>query len=406
MRSNAVTRRGMLRRMSAAPALASAFKFAEPPAQSQAPASGGFNRNSAPSQLKITDMRACTVAANYDYPIIRIDTNQGIYGYGEVFAAGFKGSALTLKAHILGRNPLDIQGILRRIRNSAGQNFWHSGYGAIDLALHDIAGKVYGVPAWRLLGPKLRDQVLLYCDTTGSKDPKVFQKRMLRRKEIGFRFFKMDLYTNLVQDRPGAVDRGVATEKGLGYMCELIAAVRDAVGWDAPLAADHFGNLTVNDAIRYGKAFEPYKLAWAEDFIPQCWLNWRGFKEISGHHYHPGPDRRAGLRTGGGIPGPARQPCGRSDPPRLRGLGRHDRDQAHPRLRRGSRHFDRAAYAGIAHRPDGHGAPGRHAFQLRVLRTPRRGHALVAGSGYGPRKAHHQQGATSACRTRPAWASN
>ena len=151
-----ITRRGMLRRMSAAPALAGAFKLAEPAAQSQAPAPGGFNRNSAPSQLKITDMRACTVAANYDYPIIRIDTNQGVYGYGEVFAAGFKGSALTLKAHILGRNPLDIQGILRRIRNSAGQNFWHSGYGAIDLALHDIAGKVYGVPAWRLLGAKLR----------------------------------------------------------------------------------------------------------------------------------------------------------------------------------------------------------------------------------------------------------
>ena len=281
MTRNAVTRRGMLHRMAGLPALASVFKIAETAALPQAAAPQGFNRNSAPSQLKITDMRACTVAANYDYPIIRIDTNQGVYGYGEVFAAGVKGSALSLKAHIVGRNPLDIQGILRRIRNSAGQNFWHSGYGAIDLALHDIAGKVYGVPAWRLLGPKLRDQMLLYCDTTGSKDPKVFQKRMLRRKEIGFRFFKMDLYTNLVQDRPGAVERGVATEKGLGYMCELIAAVRDAIGWDAPLAADHFGNLTVNDAIRYARAFEPYKLAWAEDFIPQCWLNWRGFKEIS-----------------------------------------------------------------------------------------------------------------------------
>jgi len=272
-----LTRRGILR-TSAAPILAPFLKLAEQPAPAQqAPP---VNRNSAPSQLKITDIRACTVAANYDYPIIRIDTNQGVYGYGEVFAAGVKGSALSLKAHIVGRNPLDIAGILRRIRNSAGQNFWHSGYGAIDLALHDIAGKVYGAPVWRLLGPKLRDRVLIYCDTTGSEDPKVFQKRALRRKELGFRFFKMDLYTRLVAKRPGAVERGVATEKGLGYLCELIAAVRDAIGWDAPLAADHFGNLNVNDSIRYARAFEPYKLAWAEDFIPQCWLNWRGFKEI------------------------------------------------------------------------------------------------------------------------------
>ncbi len=280
-RNDEMTRRGLLRKVTGASALAAAMQLANEPAKVQAQTQAGVNKNSAPSQLKITDMRACTIAANYDYPIIRIDTNQGVHGYGEVFAAGYKGSALTLKAHILGRNPLDIPGILRRLRNSAGQNFWHSGYGAIDLALHDIAGKVYGVPAWRLLGPKLRDQMVLYCDTTGDKDPKIFQKRMLKRKEIGFRFFKMDLYTSLVADKPGAVDRGVATEKGLGYLCELIAAVRDAIGYDAPLAADHFGNLDVNAAIRYGRAFEPYKLAWAEDFIPQCWLNWRGFKQIS-----------------------------------------------------------------------------------------------------------------------------
>ena len=73
---------------------------------------------------------------------------------------------------------------------------------------------------------------------------------------------------------------GAATQKGLEYLCEYIAAARDAIGKETPLAADHFGNLTVKDAIRYGRAFEPYNLAWAEDFIPQCWLSWRGLKEI------------------------------------------------------------------------------------------------------------------------------
>jgi L-alanine-DL-glutamate epimerase-like enolase superfamily enzyme len=240
------------------------------------------NKNSSPSDLKITDMRACTVAANYDYPIIRIDTNQGVYGLGEVFAAGVKGSALILKGHLLGRNPLEIDSILRSIRHSAGQNFWNTGYGAIDLALHDIAGKVYGVPCWRLFGDKIRDRIRIYCDTTGHPDPKVYGQRMLKRKEQGFTFFKMDLYTSLVKERPGAVNQnGIATEKGLGYLCELIDGVRDAIGWDAPLAADHFGPLWVNDAIRYSRAFEPYQLAWAEDLIPECWKNWRGFKAIT-----------------------------------------------------------------------------------------------------------------------------
>jgi len=280
-RQAGLTRRRLLSSAAGVAAFGPVFKLIEGAAGAQARPAPSVNRYSAPSDLKITDMRACTVATNYDYPIIRIDTNQGVSGLGEVFAAGVKGSALMLKAHLVGKNPLQISSILRGIRHSAGQNFWNSGYGAIDLALHDIAGKVYGVPVWQLLGEKLRDRVLIYCDTTGHKDPKVYAKRVARRKAMGFRFFKMDLYTSLVRDRPGAVNtRGVATEKGLGYLCEILAAGRDVAGAETPLATDHFGPLNVDDAIRYGRAFEPYNLAWAEDFIPECWLNWRGFKAI------------------------------------------------------------------------------------------------------------------------------
>jgi L-alanine-DL-glutamate epimerase-like enolase superfamily enzyme len=148
------------------------------------------------------------------------------------------------------------------------------------MALHDIAGKVYGVPAWRLVGPKHRDRIRIYCDTTGHKDPKIYGERMLKRKKLGFTFFKMDLYTSMVADRPAAVHQnGAATEKGLKYLCEYIAAVRDAIGWEAPLGADHFGRLSVKDSIRYARAFEPYQLAWAEDFIN--YRDWRGYKAIS-----------------------------------------------------------------------------------------------------------------------------
>jgi len=59
----------------------------------------------------------------------------------------------------------------------------------------------------------------------------------------------MDLHTDLVKDRPGAVDeRGVATEKGLQYLTEYIQAIREVVTYKSPLAADHFGPLTVKDA--------------------------------------------------------------------------------------------------------------------------------------------------------------
>src|SRR5512143_3007532 len=122
-----ITRRELLQVSMGAAAMAPGLKYGVPSAAAQSSPAAPVNKNSAPSDLKITDMRACTVAANYDYPIIRIDTNQGVYGLGEVFAAGVRGSALMLTAHPVRKNPLQIRSLLRGIRNSAGQNFWNTG---------------------------------------------------------------------------------------------------------------------------------------------------------------------------------------------------------------------------------------------------------------------------------------
>ena len=282
-----ISRRRLLGRAAGAGAAASALSFSEAAAGAQT--GGGFHRNSAPSKLKITDIRACTVASNFDYPIIRIDTNQDVYGLGEVRDGGVKGQALVLKPHIIGQNPLNIEGILGILKPYAGHARLGGGYSAIDMALHDIAGKVYGVPAYRLVGSKMRDRVRIYCDTTPSKDHKIYARRMRQRKDAGFTYFKMDLQTNqLVGGIPGAIDsRGVATGKGLALLCEYIAAVRDAIGYDVPLAADHFGPLDVSDSIRYARAFERYRLAWAEDILQvgtlnvgAAPLNWRAYLEI------------------------------------------------------------------------------------------------------------------------------
>ena len=333
MSLSAETRFNRRKLMTRATVLAGVFKMSRGTACAQAANPPGFNRNSAPSQLRITDMRSVLVASNFDYPIIRIDTNQGVYGLGEVRDAGREGTALVLKPHLIGQNPLYIERILDRVRNFANHQRMGGGYSALDMALHDIAGKVYGVPAWRLIGSKYRDRIRIYCDTTESRDPKIYAERFKARKAQGFTFFKMDLGTDLVADRPGAVTYSrTATVKGLEYMCEYIQAVRDAIGWEAPLAADHFGPLTVKDSIRYARAFEKYTLAWAEDMIdignlgpgsdaPKNWQAYRelkeatttpiatgeslfgleeGFRDLIDHHaidiIHPDPLTAGGIR--------------------------------------------------------------------------------------------------------------
>src|ERR1017187_8236431 len=136
-----VKRRGILGMMTGTAALAPLM--AEQTAGGQPLQSGGVNRNSAPSQLRITDMRAIRIASNYDYPIIRIDTNKGVYGLGEARDAGNEGMALVLKPHIVGRNPMEIEPILDRIRNFTNQLFFGGGDTAVVIAFPDIAGMVY-----------------------------------------------------------------------------------------------------------------------------------------------------------------------------------------------------------------------------------------------------------------------
>jgi L-alanine-DL-glutamate epimerase-like enolase superfamily enzyme len=280
--SRSLNRRSLFRQAAATAMFGPLFQATRGTASAQQT----VNRSSAPSTLKITDMRACRVAANYDYPIIKVYTNQDVYGLGEVRDAGVEGIALILKHHILGKNPLDIEGTLRPLRGFANHARMGGGYSAVDMALHDIAGKVYGVPDYRLIGQKVRNRIRIYADTTDSNDPKIYAERMKKRKEMGITFFKMDLHSNLVSNRPGALnERGVCTTKGLGYLCEYIAAIRDVIGDSAPLAADHFGPLNVKDAIAYARAFEKYQLSWAEDIVP--WSNWQGLKEIKGQTTTP-----------------------------------------------------------------------------------------------------------------------
>src|SRR4029077_10945776 len=259
------------------------------------------NTNSSPSALKITDMRVATIVkpGPSPCPIIRLDTNQGVYGLGEVRDGASATYALFLKSRIVGENPLQIDKVFRKIKQFGGHARQGGGVCAIEMALWDIAGKVYNTPVYAMVGGgKFRDRIRVYADTTESKDPKIYAQRMKERKEgMGLTWLKMDLGVEMVSDTPGTVtgpseltqgeEHQTAhpflamevTDKGIAMLEQYVAAVRDAVGMEIPLSMDHLGHIGVKSIIRLGKAYEKYNLSWLEDVIP--WTYTDLLKQIS-----------------------------------------------------------------------------------------------------------------------------
>jgi len=242
-------------------------------------ATQNVKRSSSPSQLRITDLRIAVVTkAPFSCPLIRIDTNQDISGYGEVRDGASERYALMLKSRLLRQNPCNVERIFKRIKQFGHHGRQGGGVSGVEMALWDLAGKAYGVPVYQMLGGQYRDRVRLYADT-----PDGNVSGLKKRLDQGFTFLKMDCGIRRLFRVPGALTyptRGTnwrgkhpftsiqLSDKGAALMAERFAEAREAVGWEVPLASDHFGHISVNSCIKLGKALQPYQLAWLEDMVP------------------------------------------------------------------------------------------------------------------------------------------
>ena len=291
---------------------------------------------SKPSELKITDIKICDIGRPYGTSVIKILTNQGLEGYGQVREGCSRVYAVMLKRLLIGENPCNVDKLFRRIK----QFGWHShqggGVSGIEVALWDLAGKAYGVPVWQMLGGKFRDQIRIYCDTDihGKHDGTTMGKVLKERIETGgYNIVKMDLSADeLCFGVPGATtapidymkkllddaekrgmqyrspmspdmtkeerhemikirndivfrecvpgnQRGIdLTEYGIDIMEDYVRQVRDVVGYDVPIATDHFGPISIGSCIKLAQRLEKYNLAWLEDMVP--WMQAEDLAEI------------------------------------------------------------------------------------------------------------------------------
>ncbi len=251
---------------------------------------------SSPSELKITDLRYCVTTVLGRTAMIRIDTNQGIYGLGEVRDGADPRYALMLKSRILGENPCNVEKIFKIIKQFGGPARQAGGVCGVEMALWDLCGKAYNVPAWQLLGGRYRDSIRIYADTPEAKSPEEQMKLIKYRTETqGYSWLKMDVSIGELRDIPGTLVNpnifkentsqwqggymsysntrhpftGIQiTDKGLDELAKIVENVRNMVGYEIPLSTDHYGHFDLNNCIRLGRRLEKYRLAWLEDMVP------------------------------------------------------------------------------------------------------------------------------------------
>jgi galactonate dehydratase len=234
-------------------------------------------KSSAPSDLKITDIKAGYIRGGHSL-FVKIYTNQGIVGHGEGVDAtpGTYHLVKSMGRRIQGQNPLNVHRLFETIRKSGFFEGAQSGMfvavlTAIETALWDVAGKALGVPVYQLLGGKFRDTVRVYMDTALYQNqlpkPEDFAKAAREAVDMGFNAVKFDL--DQAND-PNKYDRfnWTASPAELQRMYDQMAAARKEVGPKIDICADMHGRYDAATGERAAKLLEPLGLMWLEEPIP------------------------------------------------------------------------------------------------------------------------------------------
>ncbi len=235
--------------------------------------------------MKITDLKCAVIGDN---PIVRVVTDDGLDGFGEVESSKpyLKPHVLFYRDLILGLDPTDVESVMLRIRKLGSFKPWGSAVSAIEMALWDIAGKAAGLPVYKLLGGKVRDRVRVYNGAVRFRmqgyEPEHFADVMARMKARPEKFSLIkqgiSFHSRMPQDRPeffgfdarpGArhFARGPLNERGLKHIVACVEAMKDVLGDEVGLALDCGPGWMVPDAIRLARALEPLNIAWLEDML-------------------------------------------------------------------------------------------------------------------------------------------
>jgi L-alanine-DL-glutamate epimerase-like enolase superfamily enzyme len=213
--------------------------------------------------------------ATFDAAILRIETDDGLVGWGEgknaAGSAGSYGALVHMLNHeigpqLVGRDPADISVIWEMlyngVRHEAAASCGHAmpqlarrglsvaAISAVDIALWDILGKSLGQPVWRLIGGRKHDRLPAYASGGWAPAETIGGQLKSYIERGGFRSVKM---------RVGSMDSAPHVS------ARRVQAARQAIGEDISLMVDAHGTYTVADAKRFVHLVADSNLAWFEE---------------------------------------------------------------------------------------------------------------------------------------------
>ncbi|MGP9529548.1 MULTISPECIES: galactonate dehydratase [Micrococcaceae] len=210
--------------------------------------------------MKITKLTTYMVPPRWLF--LKIETDEGISGWGEPVLEGRASTVAAaveeLSDYLIGQDPRNIEDlwtVMYRGGFYRGGGIMMSALAGIDQALWDIKGKALGVPAYELLGGKVRDKIRVYSWIGGDRpsDTAAAAKAAVDR---GFTAVKMNGTEEL---------QYIDTWDKVQGCLENVQAVRDAVGENVGIGVDFHGRVHKPMAKVLLKELEPYKLMFIEE---------------------------------------------------------------------------------------------------------------------------------------------
>lgn len=239
--------------------------------------------------MKITNARVIVCSPGRNFVTLKIETDEGTYGLGDVTLNGRELAVASylydhLVPSLIGRDPFQTEDIWHYFYRGA---YWRRGpvtmtaIAAIDVALWDIKGKALGTPVYNLLGGRSREGALVYAHANGV-DIEQTVDEVARYRDLGYIAIRAQSGIPGLKSTYGVpkdnkpyepAERGLpsesiwSTEKYLAHVPKLFDALRSRLGEDLHLLHDVHHRLTPIQAARLGKELEPYHLFWMEDAV-------------------------------------------------------------------------------------------------------------------------------------------